>query len=439
VTEAGSGDLPLAGNLEVVTAAADDFGHTVHKVPALVAFPADMSTVASIALYAHSHGIQLVPRGAGHSVYGQAQSDGGIVCDLTRLDAVTLEDAETISTEAGARWSRVLDAGLAHGLTPPVLTDYLELTVGGTLSAGGIGGASHAYGPVIDHVRELEVVTPAGKVVRCSANRNPDTFFGALGSGGSGGIITRARLPLVPAPEQVRVCQIAYPDVSALVADQLRLARERRLGYIEGQIELGEDGEWRFSAELGIFSRAGQSPGDPALEALSRRTTNIEDMSYRDFCYRMTPGVRLLAATGDWYQPHPWFSAFLPSGAVERYVNSALAELTLATVGPIPTLLYPLRRGSVPAPGLVTPAHDELFFAFSILRTTQADDALAEALTSNERLARDALAAGGTVYGISALPRKGSNPATPANPPHSGGRRTGGAEAGAGTRPARSK
>ena len=439
MTEAGSGDLPLAGNLEVVTAAADDFGHTVHKVPDLVAFPADMSTVASIALYAHSHGIQLVPRGAGHSVYGQAQSDGGIICDLTRLDAVILEDAETISTEAGARWSRVLDAGLAHGLTPPVLTDYLELTVGGTLSAGGIGGASHAYGPVIDHVRELEVVTPAGKVVRCSANRNPDTFFGALGSGGSGGIITRARLPLVPAPEQVRVCQIAYPDVSALVADQLRLARERRLGYIEGQIELGEDGEWRFSAELGIFSRAGQSPVDPALEALSRRTTNIEDMSYRDFCHRMTPGVRLLAATGDWYRPHPWFSAFLPSGAVEQYVNSALAELTLATVGPIPTLLYPLRRGSVPAPGLVTPAHDELFFAFSILRTTQADDALAEALTSNERLAQHALAVGGTVYGISALPGKGSNPATPANPLNSGGRRTGGAEAGAGTRPARSK
>jgi cytokinin dehydrogenase len=406
VAEDGSGDLPLVGSLDVVTAAADDFGHTIHQVPALVAFPADVSTVASLALYAHRHGIELVPRGAGHSVYGQAQSDGGIICDLTRLGAVTLEDAETISTEAGARWSTVLDTALAHGLTPPVLTDYLELTVGGTLSVGGIGGASHVYGLVVDHVRELEVVTPAGTQVPCSANRNPDTFFGALGSGGSGGIITRARLPLVPAPEQVRVCQIPYPDVGALVADQLRLTHERRLGYIEGQIELGEDGEWRFSAELGIFSRAGQSPGNPAPGALPRRTADIEDMSYRDFCHRITPGVRLLAATGDWYRPHPWFSAFLPSGAVERYVNSALAELTHATVGPVPTLLYPLRRGPVPAPGLVTPAHDELFFAFTVLRTTETDDALAEALIINERFAQAALAVGGTVYGISALPGK---------------------------------
>jgi hypothetical protein len=416
VAEDGPGDLPLVGNLEAVTAAADDFGHTIHQVPALVAFPADVSAVASLALYAHSHGIELVPRGAGHSVYGQAQSYGGIICDLGRLDAVTLEDAQTISTEAGARWSTVLDTALAHGLTPPVLTDYLELTVGGTLSVGGIGGASHAYGPVIDHVRELEVVTPAGKEVPCSANRNPDTFFGALGSGGSGGIITRARLPLVPAPDHVRVCQVRYPDVGALVADQLTLAHERRLGYIEGQIELGENEEWRFSAELGIFSPAGQPPGVPAAATLSRRTADTEDMSYRDFCHRMTPGVRLLAATGDWYRPHPWFSAFLPAGAVEQYVNSALAELTHATVGPIPTLLYPLRRGSVPAPELVTPAHDELFFAFTILRTTETDGALAEALTINERLAQAALAVGGTVYGISALPGRGSNPATPAKP-----------------------
>ena len=48
------------------------------------------------------------------------------------------------------------------------------------------------------------------------------------------------------------------------------------LGYIEGQIELGENEEWRFSAELGIFSRAGQSPGVPAADTLSRRAADEE-------------------------------------------------------------------------------------------------------------------------------------------------------------------
>ena len=90
---------------------------------------------------------------------------------------------------------------------------------------------------------------------------------------------------------------------------------------------------------------------------------------------------------------------------MEQYVSAALAELTPATVGPVPMLLYPLRRGPVPAPDLATPGRAELFFAFSILRTTATADALAEALASNERLAQAAAAVGGTVYRISAIPQ----------------------------------
>lgn len=72
-------------------------------------------------------------------------------------------------------------------------------------------------------------------------------------------------------------------------------------------------------------------------------------MTYRDFCHRVTPGVRLLAATGDWYRPRPWLSVFLPVDAVEECVNVALDEMTAATVGPLPSLLYPMRRGEVRA------------------------------------------------------------------------------------------
>ena len=417
MTEDFRGDLPLTGGPEAVTAAADDFGHIIHRVPSLVAFPACAGAVASVARYANRDGRALVPRGAGHSVYGQGQSDGGIICDMTRLDTVTVEDGRTISAGAGARWSTVLEAALAQGMTPPVLTDYLELTVGGTLAAGGIGGASHVHGPVTDHVRELEVVTPAGERVTCSAGRDPDVFFGALGSGGSGGIITRATLPLIPAPRRVTVYRVPYPDVGTLMNAQLTLAREGRFGYIEGQIMPAGDGKWSFAAEIALFPGADHSPEAASPYALPRGA-ETEDMSYRDFCHRMAPGVRLLAETGDWYRPHPWFSAFLPARAAVQYVNAALAGLTPATTGPLPTLLYPLRRGPVPAPTLVTPARDELFFAFTILRTTATEAGLAEALAGNERLARAASAAGGTVYGISACPapqnrRPGAVPAAP--------------------------
>jgi hypothetical protein len=67
-------------------------------------------------------------------------------------------------------------------------------------------------------------------------------------------------------------------------------------------------------------------------------------------------------------------------------------------------LLYPMRRGRVPAPGLRTP-DGEVFFAFTILRTTATEMATEQALAHNARLAEAAVAAGGSVYSISAVPR----------------------------------
>jgi cytokinin dehydrogenase len=133
---------------------------------------------------------------------------------------------------------------------------------------------------------------------------------------------------------------------------------------------------------------------------------DVEDVGYEAFCDRMLDGVRLLAATGDWYRPHPWLSVFLPVGEAGRYVTEALPMLTPDAVGPIPMLLYPLRRGPVPAPGLPTPADDGdgLFYSFSILRTVSGTaEAVSDAVQSNGELAEKAVAAGGTVYSISAL------------------------------------
>lgn len=56
-------------------------------------------------------------------------------------------------------WIDVLNATLAHGVTPVSWTDYLYITVGGTLSNGGISGQSFRYGPQVSNVVEMDVVT----------------------------------------------------------------------------------------------------------------------------------------------------------------------------------------------------------------------------------------------------------------------------------------
>lgn len=58
-------------------------------------------------------------------------------------------------------WIDVLHATLGHGggFAPVSWTDYLYLSVGGTLSNAGISGQSFRYGPQISNVYELDVVT----------------------------------------------------------------------------------------------------------------------------------------------------------------------------------------------------------------------------------------------------------------------------------------
>src|SRR5260370_35281222 len=104
------------------------------------------------------------------------------------------------SVGAGATWRQVLRGTLAVGLTPPVLTDYLGLSVGGTLSVGGLSGSSFRHGAQVDHVTELEVVTGSGMRELCSPTPNPD-LFGAVRAGlGPYCSLRPATIPLAPAP-----------------------------------------------------------------------------------------------------------------------------------------------------------------------------------------------------------------------------------------------
>ena len=65
--------------------------------------------------------------------------------------------------DAGATWSTVVDATLPYGRTPPVLTPYLELSVGGTLAVGGMGGTTSRHGMQTDNVLAMSVLTRGGR------------------------------------------------------------------------------------------------------------------------------------------------------------------------------------------------------------------------------------------------------------------------------------
>src|SRR3712207_3819166 len=143
-----------------LAAAADDFGHMVHRQPSAVLKPGSVNDVVEMVRFARRNRIKVAARGQGHSTQGQAQVEAGVVVDMSTLAAIHEVNAADALVEGGARWIDLLQQTVPQGLTPPTLVDFLELSIGGALSLCGIGG--HAFPPGPRGGTTLELPVPTG-------------------------------------------------------------------------------------------------------------------------------------------------------------------------------------------------------------------------------------------------------------------------------------
>ncbi|GAA3848921.1 hypothetical protein GCM10022243_13710 [Saccharothrix violaceirubra] len=370
---------------DALTWAATDFGHTVHNRPHAVLRPTTEDEIADLLRFATRHDLRVVAKAEGHSTAGQAQSLDGIVVDTRALDTVHALDGDRIIVGAGARWSQVLAAMLPHGLTPPVLTDYLETSVGGTLSVGGLGGATHRHGAQTDNVLALDVLTPDGDRHTCSPG---DPLFDAVRAGrGRHGIILRATLPLVPARSHALVRKTTHTKLADFLATQ----REQiggRFDYVEGQAKLDDTGHWTYVCETATW------------------TDTSTDTPYGAFLDRLSPDVALLRELGHWDAPHPWLNLLLPDHQAEPFIAHALTQLTRADIGQAGVvLIYPIVTTRITTPNLRLP-DTPIAFLFAILRSApHATPEHLDRMTAHNRdLTRHAESLGGTAY-LGELPR----------------------------------
>jgi cytokinin dehydrogenase len=417
---AGSGfcDLPpLDGELRTVGLEpyAADFGRIISRQPRAVLIPGSVNDIVKIIRFAREHDLKVAANGqAGtddmresHSNFGQSQVQAGVVIDMKPLNSIFEVTSEHVEVAAGAHWAAVLDAALLQGRTPPVLNDYMHLSVGGTLSVGGIGGTSLHFGTQIDNVLAVEVVTGRGDRVRCSRTENRDLFEAVLGGAGQCGIIVRAKLRLVPARTQAKVYLLFYDDLNLYVADQRMLLRDGRFQYLQGQVVRNDTNTaWRFMIEAAAYYTPPAEPNDTVLLAGLRGTgltTSVQ--SYRDWQFRLDPTVAFLKSIGVWQLPHPWVTLFFPASQTVDYMNNVLSTLTLADTGQGPILFYPFDTDRMNRPLFQVPAPREAFH-LSVLRTAAppTPEVINAMLAGNRTLYDDAVDIGGTRYIIGAIP-----------------------------------
>lgn len=308
---------------------------------------------------------------------------------MTHLAQLHEVAADRVVVDAGARWSQVLKATLEHGLTPPVLTDYLELSIGGTLSVGGVGGTSHHHGAQTDNVLELDVITPDGTLVTCSAERHPELFDAVRAGRGRSGVIVRATVRLVAAPHVARKYRLRYHDLGAFLTDQRQLVREGRFDYLEGQMIPVEDGVV-YEIEAVTFGSA--SPDCLAHDEV----TADEESPYWDFVNRLKIGEQLARTANAWTVPHYWSNAWLPDTAVEDFLTTVSNDVKTPLLGEFGVVLvYPLLTTKLTTPQMKLPPGDVIFLAAALRHAPTPDDAMDAA---NRRWSAEALARKGVLY-----------------------------------------
>jgi cytokinin dehydrogenase len=402
----------------------DDFGKIKRRAPRTVVRPGSADEVAGAL---RDNDLRVAAQGCRHSTFGQAQAPDGLVVDMRGLTTVHEMTRDHVVADAGMTWRELLAVTVPSGLTPPVLPDYLDLTIGGTLSVGGVGGTSFRHGAVVDNVTELEVVTGAGKVITCSpAGEHADLFDAVRAGFGRCGIITKATLPLVPAPVRVRKFTAGYDDVRPLTAALRRLVAdgrsngtvETKADHVSAQAYPAESGGWRYEIEAvgydyddgdrpaglaaGPTGPAGpEGPGVPA----GLNPSAVEDIDYLDFADQMRLGVAELEALGEWDRPHPWLCLFLPDSRTDELVERTMAQLTHDAIGMSGVVLInPHRRDQMRAPLLRLP-DEPVMFLFSLLRTASPGAQSAEKMVEGNRALYDRVdAAGGTRYPVDAVP-----------------------------------
>jgi cytokinin dehydrogenase len=391
-----------------LSAAADDFGHAVHRRPMAVLKPGSIDDVVRLLDFTSRHGIQVAARGQGHSTLGQAQVAAGVVIDMSTLATVHEINPGDALVDAGLRWSDLTRQTLPLGLAPAVLNDYIDLSIGGTLSVGGVGAQSFRQGPQVDNVLELTVVTGRGQLVTCSSTHRRELFDAVRAGLGQFGVIVRARLRLVPALPSTRYYKATYDDLSVFLSDLLLLIHDGRFDTVQGFVNALDGGGWNYTLETTKNFAPGYEPNDAVLLAglhyLPGQQTS-EDIPYFDYLNRLAPTVEFLQQIGVWGFPHPWVDLLIPTSQAAGFIGGTLAALDPADVGQGPIIVYPYLGNHFTAPNFRVPA-GETFFLFGLLRTAvpPTPERSAELVAANRRLFEQARAVGGFFYPVDSVP-----------------------------------
>lgn len=316
-----------------------DFGKLSQSQPSVVCTPPSVEKLQSLLAFADQHELAVTIRAKGLSQGGQSVPlQGGLSLCLANLNQVLATEEDAIWIEANASWADLLEQSLKQNKIPYVLPYNCNLSIGGVLSAGGLGAASFKYGPVTAHVKALEVVLASGE--SRFVDSQSSLFRACLSGQGRFGVITKACIKLRPCQKQVRTFFLTYLDKGQWLEDLAILCG--KADYLEtfcspsiqGAKLLGAKrvpfAQWLYSIHISMEYEGKVPELQDVCGALNPwKVQHHQDEGIRSYLHRHDHRFEVMKMTGQWELFHPWYECFLPASLAASSLDQLLEELPL--------------------------------------------------------------------------------------------------------------
>ena len=333
--------------------------------------------------------------GLGRSYGDVALNTGHTLLHTRWLDRYVAFDPEAgeLECEAGLPLARIVEDFLPRGWFLPVVPGTRYASVGGAIANDVHGKNHHARGSFGDHVLALTLRRSDGSELRCSREENPQLFAATIGGLGLTGLVTRARLRLVPVANgwmRVRAQRFEGLDAFFALNAQAEAAHEYAVAWIdclsgpEGLrgVLLAGDHARELTPRAAPFPAPPRTAGVP----LTPPVPLVNGLSLRLFNavhYRRAPrDEEFLQPVWDYFWPldklRDWNRIYGPRGLLQ-YQFVVPPATARATVSEVLRLLRDAGTGSFlavlktfgarPAPGMLSFAREGVTLALDFPNT----------------------------------------------------------------------
>ncbi len=215
--------------------------------------PETVEELEQIVAKCHRDGKPLRPVGSALSPNAISFNEGGMV-SLVNLDRVVKVDKEnmTVTVEAGARVSQVIDALREHNLTLPNLASIAEQQMGGFTQIGAHGTGANIP-PVDDFVTSLKLISPARGIIELTPSDGEMFDLARVGLG-CFGVVSELTMKCIPAHNLLEHTYVlSRSEAKAQLNDLLKKHKHIRymwIPYQDAVVVVTNDPENEDSAQI---------------------------------------------------------------------------------------------------------------------------------------------------------------------------------------------